>query len=133
MGGLGGVDWKAVALGTRGIKLGGVMFRRIFIGAIGAVALAASWAACLAGSIELQSGVKLEAGGQVIDDHRLGHFVPTVVDWNGDGKKDLIVGSFTGEPGNVRLLLNVGTDADPKFDKPTFLEANGQPIKLTGG
>ena len=56
-----------------------------------------------------------------------------MVDWNGDGKKDLIVGSFTGEPGNVRLLLNVGTDADPKFDKPTFLEANGQPIKLTGG
>ena len=54
-------------------------------------------------------------------------------DLNKDGKKDLIVGSFTGTPGNVRLYLNVGTDAEPKFNKPTFLEANGQPIKLPGG
>lgn len=93
-----------------------------------------SWVGvCTAGPVELRPGVKLQAGGEVIDDHKLGHFVPTVADWNGDGKKDLIVGSFAGEPGNVRLYLNIGTDADPKLDKPVFLEANGQPIKLTGG
>ena len=88
---------------------------------------------CAAASPELLPGVKLQAGGADIDDHALGHFVPTVADWNGDGKKDLIVGSFAGDPGNVRLYLNVGTDANPKFDKPIFLEAGGQPIKLTGG
>ena len=83
---------------------------------------------------ELQTGFKLQADGKDIDDSgSVGHFVPTVCDWNGDGKKDLIVGSFTGEPGNVRLYVNIGTDAEPKFGKPTFLEANGQPIKLTGG
>lgn len=100
-----------------------------------AAALAACWVlpCAAAGPIELLPGVKLQAAGEPIDDHAIGHFVPTVADWNGDGKKDLIVGSFSGTPGNVRLYLNVGTDADPKFDKPTFLEANGQPIKLTGG
>jgi hypothetical protein len=88
---------------------------------------------CAAAAPELLPGVKLQADGQDIDDHSIGHFVPTVADWNGDGKKDLIVGSFTGDPGNVRLYLNTGTDAEPKFGKATFLEANGQPIKLTGG
>jgi hypothetical protein len=100
------------------------------------VALAAliAWALpCAAATPVLLPGVKLQADGQDIDDHNLGHFVPTVADWNGDGKKDLIVGSFAGEPGNVRLYLNIGADADPKFGKPAFLEANGQPIKLTGG
>ncbi len=105
--------------------------RRILVG----LAVIACWTlhAAAAGPVELLPGVKLQADGQDIDDHALGHFVPTVVDWNGDGKKDLIVGSFTGKPGNVRLYINIGTDADPKFGKPTFLEAGGQPIKLTGG
>jgi len=89
--------------------------------------------ACAAGPIEMQPGVKLEAGGQPIDDHQLGHFVPTVADWNGDGKKDLIVGSFTGDPGNVRLYLNIGSEAAPKFGKTTFLKAGREPIKLPGG
>jgi hypothetical protein len=100
---------------------------------MGAAALGALAVACVAGPVELSPGVKLQAGGQAIDDHNLGHLVPTVADWNGDGKKDLIVGSFTGQPGNVRLYLNVGTDAEPKFDKFTYLEAGGVPIKLTGG
>jgi hypothetical protein len=100
---------------------------------LGAAALAAWALPCAAAPIELQPGVKLQAAGEVIDDHKLGHFVPTVADINGDGKKDLIVGSFTGEPGNVRLFLNVGTDADPKLDKEMYLEAYGQPIKLSGG
>jgi hypothetical protein len=100
---------------------------------IGAVA-GLSWVGvCAAGPVALRPGVKLQAAGEPIDDHKLGHFVPTVVDWNGDGKKDLIVGSFSGEPGNVRLYINVGTDAEPKFNKPVFLEAGGQPIKLTAG
>jgi hypothetical protein len=101
---------------------------------VAALAVLACWALpCAAALPELLPGVKLQADGADIDDHALGHFVPTVADWNGDGKKDLIVGSFTGEPGNIRLYINVGTDAGPKFGKPTFLEANGQPIKLTGG
>jgi hypothetical protein len=104
--------------------------RSVLIG----LAVAVCWAMpCFAASPELRPGFKVQADGVDIDDHTVGHFVPTVVDWNGDGKKDLIVGSFTGDPGNVRLFINIGTEAEPKFGKATFLEANGQPIKLTGG
>ena len=37
---------------------------------------------------------------------------PAVVDWNGDGRKDLLVGA---ENGRVRCYLNEGTDAEPDF------------------
>lgn len=39
-------------------------------------------------------------------------------DWNGDGKPDLVTGSFSGA---MRLYLNVGTAADPRFDTSTTL------------
>jgi len=39
-------------------------------------------------------------------------------DWNGDGKPDLVTGSFSGA---MRLYLNVGTAADPRFDTYTTL------------
>jgi hypothetical protein len=109
---------------------GGFM-RRILMGL--AVAVFCAVPVCRAASPELLPGFKVQAAEAEIDDHNLGHFVPAVVDWNGDGKKDMIVGSFTGDPGNVRLFINIGTDAEPKFGKATFLEASGQPIKLTGG
>jgi len=38
---------------------------------------------------------------------------PFIVDWNEDGKKDLIVGD---SGGYVTLLINVNTDADPVFN-----------------
>lgn len=41
-----------------------------------------------------------------------------VVDWNNDGKKDLIVGN---KEGAVFLYLNIGTDAAPVFGSPTTL------------
>jgi hypothetical protein len=100
---------------------------------ISAAAMGLCALACAAGPIELQPGVRLKAGDQVIDDKNGGHFVPTVADWNGDGKKDLIIGMFAGDPGNVRLYLNVGTDAEPKFDKFTCMEADGKPILLSAG
>jgi len=37
---------------------------------------------------------------------------PAMVDWNGDGKKDLIVGNQKGE---VYVFLNVGEDSEPEF------------------
>jgi FG-GAP-like repeat len=39
---------------------------------------------------------------------------PTVVDWNADGKKDLIVGDFNG---HLNVYINIGTDEDPRFDE----------------
>ena len=50
---------------------------------------------------------------------------PALWDWNGDGKRDLLVGEFETNSGEnfpmgpdgstIRVYLNVGTDADPRF------------------
>ena len=43
---------------------------------------------------------------------------PSVVDWNNDGKKDLLCGEYYGR---VHLLVNVGTDRQPVFNASEFL------------
>jgi len=48
---------------------------------------------------------------------------PDVVDWNGDGKKDLIVGNSNGE---IFVFLNKGTNEDPQYD----IEGEKLPIKF---
>jgi hypothetical protein len=48
----------------------------------------------------------------------LGAF-PAVHDWDGDSRKDLIVGMADGR---VQLFLNVNSDADPQFGPATFLQ-----------
>ena len=75
-------------------------------------------------------GVKLEAGGATID-VEVGHLVPYAVDWNGDDRKDLILGQFSG--GKVRLYLNQGADDEPRLAESSFLEAGGAQISLPAG
>jgi len=79
---------------------------------------------------ELGRGVKLEAAGKPIE-VEVGHLVPWVADWNGNGKKDLLVGQFVG--GRIALYLNEGTDAAPKFGKSVFMQAGGKEISLPAG
>jgi hypothetical protein len=69
----------------------------------------------------------IEAGGSLID-----HIFPSpcVYDWNGDGKKDLIVGQFSS--GKVNLYINSGTNSEPVLDAPTFLKAGVSDITLSG-
>ncbi len=50
---------------------------------------------------------------------------PTVMDWNGDGKKDLLLGT---DGGRVRLYLNQTSDTWPMFQSYTAVEAGGSPI-----
>ena len=47
------------------------------------------------------------------------------MDWNNDGKKDLIAGDTEG---NVWLFLNTGTQEKPKLAKGKRVEADGKPI-----
>lgn len=47
------------------------------------------------------------------DDIKVLNSVPVVVDYNNDGRKDLVVG---GNDGGLRLYKNIGTDASPEYD-----------------
>jgi hypothetical protein len=58
------------------------------------------------------AGKDLDVGGEAS---------PCVVDWNEDGKKDLLMGNGSGE---IFLYLNEGSNEQPVF---------GKPIKLNGG
>jgi len=87
-------------------------------------------ALCAAACAAMEPGVRLEAGGKAID-APIGHLVPCALDWNGDGKKDLVVGLFQG--GKVRLYLNQGTDAAPVFRGFSCLQAGAADISLPAG
>ena len=56
---------------------------------------------------------------------------PSGVDWNNDGKKDLIVGEYTG--GNIHVYLNKGTDVNPVFNGSFMVLSNGAPISVSYG
>ena len=47
---------------------------------------------------------------------------PVVYDWNGDGKKDVLVGNLTG---TVQIYLNEGADQSPLFSTSTLLQVGG--------
>jgi hypothetical protein len=90
----------------------------------------AAIAVCQAREPQLQEGVLIQAAQQAIA-VPIGHLVPCAADWNGDGKKDLILGQF--REGAIRLYVNQGTNAAPIFSDFTFLETGGKPIKLDAG
>ncbi|OVE76088.1 hypothetical protein BVX97_02365, partial [bacterium E08(2017)] len=54
---------------------------------------------------------------------------PCVVDWNQDGKKDLLVG---GEGSGILFFENVGTDASPVFAGSVPVQAGGMLIDIAG-
>jgi hypothetical protein len=56
---------------------------------------------------------------------------PFMVDWNGDGLNDLIVGQFTS--GKVSFFENTGTNTDPVFAAGVFLQADGVDITCSYG
>lgn len=59
---------------------------------------------------------------------------PHVVDWNEDGKKDLIVGEFNlyyPDGGRIHYFENIGTDKLPVLKSPVYLKAGGIDIALS--
>lgn len=52
---------------------------------------------------------------------------PSIVDWNEDGKKDLLCGRMQGD---FMFFENKGTDAAPIFDGYVLLESNGATLDL---
>ena len=59
-----------------------------------------------------------------------GYSVPSFVDWDNDGKKDLVIGegSFTSPPGKVRVYLNEGTESNPQFLEYFYAQSSGSDL-----
>ncbi len=47
---------------------------------------------------------------------------PTIVDWNNDGKRDLVSGSYEGL---IYVFINEGTDTAPVYLEETYAQADG--------
>lgn len=61
----------------------------------------------------------------------VGHANPLVVDWNGDGLKDLMVGQYSG--GKIRFYQNNDSNDSPVFDGYSYLQADGIDISVSSG
>jgi hypothetical protein len=72
--------------------------------------------------------VRLEAADGIIDSGSAwGHSSPWVVDVDGDGVKDLVVGDFSGL---FRVYRNEGTNQKPRYVKAGNLKAGGVDAKV---
>ncbi len=75
-----------------------------------------------------QKPVRIKAAGAAIDSGpQWGHCGPCLHDVDRDGRRDLLVGDFSGL---FRLYRNVGTDAEPKFAAGEPLMAGGSEAKV---
>ncbi|MFZ3065434.1 MAG: VCBS repeat-containing protein [Nitrospirota bacterium] len=56
-----------------------------------------------------------------------GYATPFIVDWNNDGKFDVVCGS---EDGKIYIFINEGDNKNPKFGKERTLQVNNKEFKL---
>ncbi|MCI0513458.1 VCBS repeat-containing protein [candidate division KSB1 bacterium] len=75
------------------------------------------------------SGSRIQASGRDLQVEFAA--VPCLVDWNDDGKNDLLVGCYLN--GNVYLYLNSGTNVNPSFTTRTKVQADGTDLSVGFG
>lgn len=80
------------------------------------------------GELRIRTERTLKAGGKQFHGARV-----NVVDWNGDGKQDIVYSAATNIRGSdtISLVLNRGTNAEPQFDQAKPLRHFGKPIYIT--
>lgn len=73
----------------------------------------------------------LNANGDPIRVDKLGHAAPLFFDWDGDGKKDLLVGEFgSGKNSNLMVFKNIDKKRKPKFASEGFYAKDVKGEKL---
>jgi hypothetical protein len=80
------------------------------------------------------NGYDVEQPKTLIPGGAFRYAVPTAMDWNGDGKWDLVVGTWENAgSGSLRLYLNKGTNAAPNLAFDSFVSAGGSQINVGYG
>ncbi len=69
---------------------------------------------------------QLEAGGRPLDFHV--YAAPRLVDWDGDGLPDILVGCGDGA---IRIVRNHGTAGQPAFAAPEDVRSLGAPVRIS--
>ncbi len=80
------------------------------------------------GAPDFRAALLVNDGGVALDDAS-GRSSVAVIDLNGDGRQDLVLGNTAGE---MRCFANVGTNAAPAFDGVVAIPAGGTAIDLAG-
>ena len=93
-------------------------------------------ALCLAAVVFAQAPVfdapvAILANGFPINVGYGGNASPFMVDWNGDGRQDLLLGQY--DSGKIRFYANTGTNYDPVFGNFVYLQADGADISVSSG
>ena len=55
---------------------------------------------------------------------------PFAVDWDGDGRTDIVSGNSAGE---IALIRNIGSEETPRWAAPEFFTVGGRPIRIQAG
>lgn len=88
------------------------------------------WAAAAGAAVpELEDLGYIQSGGGPLT--IAPYTAPSVIDWNNDGRKDLLIGQF--DYGYVWLFLNQGADGQPSFVSGQQLRVGTQPITTSYG
>ena len=82
-----------------------------------------------------KSPVPVKANGANINTGFGGNASPFMCDWDEDGKKDLLLGTFMGDgvSGSILFYPNTGEDNAPVFGDHTLLKADGNNISVSCG
>ncbi|HEX7320598.1 MAG TPA: hypothetical protein VF399_09625 [bacterium] len=75
--------------------------------------------------------IAIQAGGSPINVGYGGNASPFMIDWDSDGKQDLLLGQF--DAGKIRFYANTGTNYNPAFGSFSYLQADGVDISLSCG
>jgi hypothetical protein len=84
-------------------------------------------AAAACGAAEFHAPVRMLGGGEPVRVESPGYACPCWADVDGDGKKDLLVGQFSG--GKIKVHKNLG---DGKYAAGEWLQAGGQVAEVPG-